>query len=167
MSEGSDRPEESAPEKPGGGEGGGSSGSSGSGKGDTPVRLPQGVGDLLLFVPRLALLLGRLIADPEVASTDKLLLAAVVAYIMSPIDIVPDFIPVIGQLDDAYLVALCLLRLMNRSGTAKVRQYWDGPEDIVAFLHTITDVATRYLPDPARGALRGWIDARDPNPPPQ
>jgi uncharacterized membrane protein YkvA (DUF1232 family) len=133
--------------------------------GDGGGRPPQGVGDLVLFLPRLALLLGRLIADPQVATTDKLLLGAVVAYIVSPIDIVPDFIPVIGQIDDVYLVALCLLRLLNRSGEAKVRQYWDGPEDIVAFLHTVTDLATRYLPDPARAALRGWIDARDPGAP--
>jgi uncharacterized membrane protein YkvA (DUF1232 family) len=129
-------------------------------------RSPQGLRDLLLFLPRLGVLLGKLIADPEVATADKLLLAGVVAYIMSPIDIVPDFIPVVGQIDDVYLVALCLLRLLNRSGEAKVRKYWEGPEDIVSLLNTITDLATRYLPQPARTALRGWIDARDPGAPP-
>jgi hypothetical protein len=59
-------------------------------------RSPQGLRDLLLFLPRLGVLLGKLIADPEVAVADKLLLAAVVAYILSPIDIVPDFIPGAG-----------------------------------------------------------------------
>lgn len=129
------------------------------------LRPPQGVTDLLLFIPRLLVLLGRLVADPKVATTDKLFLGGVIAYIFSPIDIVPDFIPMIGQLDDVYLVAMALLRLMNRSGVEKVREYWDGPEDITAFLHTVTDLATRYLPEPARNAVRGWIESRDPEPP--
>lgn len=119
-----------------------------------------GLRDVLLFLPRFAALLGKLIADPEVSSTDKLLLVAVVAYMLSPFDIIPDIVPVLGQLDDAYLVALCLLRLLNHSGEAKVRQHWDGPEDIVQILQTISDYATRYLPAPARNALRGWIDVR-------
>ena len=129
-------------------------------------RFPDGLRDVLLFVPRFAALLGRLIADPEVASTDKLLVGAVIAYILSPLDIIPDMIPVLGQLDDAYLVALCLLRLLNRSGEAKVRQYWDGPEDIVQILHTVSDYATRYLPAAVRNAIRGWVDVRDASVPP-
>jgi len=124
-------------------------------------RIPEGLRDVLLFLPRFAALLGRLIADPQVATTDKLLLGAVVAYILSPLDIIPDMVPVLGQLDDAYLVALCLLRLLNRSGQAKVREYWEGPEDIVQILHTVSDVATRYLPSAARDKIRGWIEVRD------
>lgn len=124
-------------------------------------RIPEGLRDVLLFLPRFATLLGRLLADPQVATTDKLLVGAVVAYILSPLDIIPDMVPVLGQLDDAYLVALCLLRLLNRSGEAKVREYWDGPEDIVQILHTVSDYATRYLPATARDAIRGWIEVRD------
>lgn len=124
-------------------------------------RIPEGLRDVLLFLPRLAALLGRLIADPQVATTDKLLVGAVVAYILSPLDIIPDMVPVLGQLDDVYLVALCLLRLLNRSGEAKVREYWEGPEDIVQILQTVSDYATRYLPATARNAIRGWIDVRD------
>jgi len=129
-------------------------------------RVPAGVRDVVLFLPRFVAMLGRLIADPEVAGTDKLLLVAVVAYIMSPLDILPDIVPVIGQLDDAYLVTLSLLRLLNRSGEAKVRQYWDGPEDILHILETISDYATRYLPEAVRGAIRRWIDVRDKQLPP-
>src|SRR5437016_4845807 len=83
----------------------------------------------LLFLPRLVALVGRLLADAEVPAGDKILLAAALAYTASPFDLIPDFIPVLGQLDDLYLLALCLLRLMNRSGPAKVREHWDGPED--------------------------------------
>ena len=118
-----------------------------------------------MFLPRFAVLLGRLIADAEVSSTDKLLIAAAVAYMLSPFDLIPDVVPVIGQLDDAYLVALCLLRLLNRSGEAKIRQYWDGPEDVVHVIQTISDYATRYLPGAVRNAVRRWVDARDPGAP--
>lgn len=127
----------------------------------TPGRVPESVRNVLLFLPRLAILLGKLIADPEVSNTDKLLLGAAIAYMLSPFDIVPDVVPVVGQLDDAFLIALCLLRLMNRSGEAKIRQYWDGPEDIVQVLHTVSDYSTRYLPEAVRKAVRNWIDLRD------
>jgi uncharacterized membrane protein YkvA (DUF1232 family) len=120
---------------------------------------------ILLFLPRLVALLAKLVVDPEVSGSDKLLLGAAVLYVASPIDLLPDFVPVIGQLDDIYLVALCLLRLMNRSGEAKLRSHWDGPEDIVKVLNTITDYATRYLPSAVRGAVRGWVEARDGAPP--
>jgi uncharacterized membrane protein YkvA (DUF1232 family) len=107
---------------------------------------------------------GKLVADPEVSGSDKLLLGGVVLYIASPLDIIPDVVPVLGQLDDIYLVALCLLRLMNRSGEAKLRQHWEGPEDIVHLLQVVTDYATRYLPQPVRSAVRHWADVRDAGP---
>jgi uncharacterized membrane protein YkvA (DUF1232 family) len=122
--------------------------------------------EILLFLPRLAALVARLIADPEVSAGDKVLLGAAVVYLASPVDLIPDFIPVLGQLDDIYLVALCLLRLLNRSGEAKLRQHWEGSEDIVHLLRTVTDYATRYLPEPARAALRGWVDSGASGPPP-
>ena len=169
---GEPRSEESRPEGPdmeaGAGQGPASGDPASAGHEPSgPSQLAQ-LGDLLLFLPRLAVLIGKLIADAEVAATDKLLLGGAILYIASPLDIIPDFVPVIGQLDDIYLVALCLLRLMNRSGEAKLRQHWDGPEDIVKVLQLVSEVATRYLPAPVRGAVRGWVEARDgKSPPPQ
>ena len=116
--------------------------------------------DLALFVPRLLRLVGRLLMDPEIPLLDKLLLGAAAAYAASPIDIVPDSIPVLGQLDDLYLIALCLLRLLHRSGEEKLRQHWDGPEDIVDLIHTVTDLATRYLPGRIRSHIRNWVETK-------
>lgn len=130
------------------------------GAGSPGPRERDQIRDLLLFLPRLGAMLVKLIADPEVSAIDKALLGAAVLYIASPLDILPDFIPVIGQLDDIYLVALCLLRLLNRSGEAKLRQHWDGPEDIVLVLNTITEYATRYLPSKVRRAVRAWVDTK-------
>lgn len=118
--------------------------------------------NLLLFLPRLVILVTRLVGDAEVALADKALLGAALVYVASPLDFIPDMIPGIGQLDDIYLLALVLLRLLNRSGEAKLRQHWEGPEDIVAILNRVTDLGTRFLPGPVRDKLRSWIEAKSP-----
>ena len=116
--------------------------------------------DLALFLPRLLKLIGRLLADPEVPGLDKMVLGAAVLYVVGPIDLIPDSIPVIGQLDDLYLLSLCLLRLLNRSGEEKLRQYWEGPEDIVQLLAQVTRLSTRVLPEKVRGIIHSWVDAK-------
>jgi uncharacterized membrane protein YkvA (DUF1232 family) len=114
--------------------------------------------DLLLFLPRLAKLLGRISLDPEVSGTDKALVVGALAYLASPIDLIPDFIPVIGELDDIYLIALVLLRLVNRVGPKKLQAYWDGPEDIVALMQRVTEIATAILPEKVRRLVMAKVD---------
>jgi uncharacterized membrane protein YkvA (DUF1232 family) len=80
------------------------------------------------FIPDCAVLMTRLVRDPRVPRRRKALLVALVGYLASPIDLVPDFIPVAGQLDDAILVAL-VLRSLIRSGDEKmIRELWPGPD---------------------------------------
>ena len=116
--------------------------------------------DLGLFLPRMLKLIGRLVVDPLIPTMEKVLLGAAVFYVVGPIDLIPDSIPVLGQLDDLYLLAICLLRLLNRSGPEKIRQYWDGPEDIVSLLQEVTDLSTRFLPEKVRGTIHSWVQAR-------
>ena len=80
------------------------------------------------FVPDCAVLLHRLVRDPRVPRRDKLLLGALAAYLAFPLDLVPDVIPVAGQLDDAILVALVLRRVLRAGGNALVREHWPGTE---------------------------------------
>ena len=63
---------------------------------------------LLLLLPNLAVLLGRLLRDPGVPRTAKVALGAIAAYLASPVDLIPDFMPFVGYLDDVILVALIL-----------------------------------------------------------
>jgi uncharacterized membrane protein YkvA (DUF1232 family) len=77
------------------------------------------------FVPDCVVLFRRLLGDHRVPRRAKLLLLALVAYLATPIDLVPDFIPIAGQLDDVILVAL-VLRVIMRSPEL-VRQHWPGP----------------------------------------
>ena len=65
--------------------------------------------------------------DPRVPRRRKLLLLAVVGYLALPLDLVPDFIPVVGQLDDAIVVAFVLRSFVRSSGEELIRELWPGP----------------------------------------
>ncbi len=84
------------------------------------------------FVPDCVILLGRLLSDPRVARRKKLVLAALIPYLLMPFDLVPDFIPVAGQLDDAILLMVVLRRVLRGSGDALLREHWPGPERSLA-----------------------------------
>jgi uncharacterized membrane protein YkvA (DUF1232 family) len=83
---------------------------------------------LARFIPDCVVLFRRLLSDPCVSGGRKLLLLGLVAYLMMPFDLVPDFIPVAGQLDDAILVALVLRTVLRGAGADLVREHWPGPE---------------------------------------
>jgi uncharacterized membrane protein YkvA (DUF1232 family) len=80
------------------------------------------------FVPDCAVLFKRLLGDPRVPRPKKALLAVAMLYLASPIDLVPDFIPIAGQLDDALLVAIVLRSVLRASGEPLLREHWPGPE---------------------------------------
>src|SRR5262245_8759608 len=97
--------------------------------------------DLLMFVPNLVRLLLALLRDPRVSSADKAILAGTIIYVIAPIDVIPDFIPFIGQIDDSYLVAISLLRLLNRASRSVVLDHWNGEYDIKDIVTSISRVA--------------------------
>jgi uncharacterized membrane protein YkvA (DUF1232 family) len=80
------------------------------------------------FVPDCAVLVRRLLADPGVPRRHKLLLGALAAYLALPVDLVPDFIPVAGQLDDAVVLALVLRVVLRGAGAERLAGHWPGPE---------------------------------------
>jgi uncharacterized membrane protein YkvA (DUF1232 family) len=82
---------------------------------------------LATFIPDCVVLVTRLARDPRVPRRRKLLLLGLVAYLAVPFDLVPDFIPVAGQLDDAIVVALVLRRFLRAGGEELVRELWPGP----------------------------------------
>jgi uncharacterized membrane protein YkvA (DUF1232 family) len=83
---------------------------------------------LATFIPDCIVLVTRLVREPRVPRHRKLLLLAVVGYLALPFDLVPDFIPVAGQLDDAVIVALVLRHFVKTSGEELIRELWPGPE---------------------------------------
>ena len=79
------------------------------------------------FVPDCVVLFKRLLGDQRITRPRRLLLAALVAYLALPFDLVPDFIPVAGQLDDAILVLVVLRTVLRGAGPGLVREHWPGP----------------------------------------
>lgn len=78
------------------------------------------------FVPDCVVLFSRLLRDKRLPRRHKLLVAALLPYLLMPFDLIPDFIPVAGQLDDAVIVALVLGRVI-RARPELVREHWPGP----------------------------------------
>ena len=80
------------------------------------------------LIPDCIVLVHRLLHDPRVPRRRKLLLVALIAYLALPFDLVPDFIPVAGQLDDVIIVVLVLRQVLRGGGEALLREHWPGPE---------------------------------------
>jgi uncharacterized membrane protein YkvA (DUF1232 family) len=83
---------------------------------------------LASFIPDCLVLLHVLLRDPRVPKRRKLLLAALLGYLTMPFDLVPDFIPIAGQLDDAIVVALVVRSVLRSGGPELVREHWRGPQ---------------------------------------
>jgi uncharacterized membrane protein YkvA (DUF1232 family) len=79
------------------------------------------------FIPDCIVLFRRLLGDERVPRNRKLLLVAVLGYLAFPLDLVPDFIPVAGQLDDAIIVALVVRSVLRSAGPELLREHWPGP----------------------------------------
>jgi uncharacterized membrane protein YkvA (DUF1232 family) len=86
------------------------------------------------FIPDCIVLCGRLLRDPRVPRRKKVLLVALAGYLALPFDLMPDFIPVAGQLDDVLIVALVLRSLLRGGGEPLIREHWSGPHASLALV---------------------------------
>jgi uncharacterized membrane protein YkvA (DUF1232 family) len=89
---------------------------------------------LARLIPDCIVLVTRLAREPRVPRRRKLLLLALVAYLSMPFDLVPDFVPVAGQLDDPIIVALVLRHFVRAGGESLIRELWPGPERSLALI---------------------------------
>lgn len=90
------------------------------------------VRDVARFIPDCIALVRGLLRDPRVPRRHKRLLGVLIGYLALPFDIVPDFIPVAGHLDDALVVILTLRVVLRGSGSELLREHWRGPESSLA-----------------------------------
>jgi uncharacterized membrane protein YkvA (DUF1232 family) len=95
------------------------------------------------FVPDCAILCARLLRDRRVPRRHKALVAGLVGYLSLPLDLVPDFLPLVGQLDDALAVALVLRRLSSGVEPLLLEELWPGPR---ASLQLVLRLAGRSAP---------------------
>ena len=128
---------------------------------DSPPRAPRTgakrtVIHYIRQLPNFVRLLFGLMTDPRVAALDKLLVVGAIAYIVTPIDLIPDFIPFIGQVDDVFILVLALRRLISNAGMNVIRDHWDGAiEDLhPTALQEVIAAAAFFLPRGIRRRLR-------------
>lgn len=114
---------------------------------------------LLMFIPNMVLLCGRLMTDARVPKTEKALVAGAIVYAIVPLDLIPDMIPFVGQIDDAYLIAITLLRLIDRTDPKIVREHWNGGGDIVELVETMAMMTRKLLPPRIRRVLTSKVEA--------
>jgi uncharacterized membrane protein YkvA (DUF1232 family) len=79
------------------------------------------------FIPDCVILLRRLLGDERVPQRRRFVLVALVAYLVMPFDLVPDFIPVAGQLDDVIIAAVALRYALRSGGPQLLEEHWPGP----------------------------------------
>jgi uncharacterized membrane protein YkvA (DUF1232 family) len=116
------------------------------------------VKNFLLFFPNLLLLCGRLMVDSRVPAKERVLVAGAILYALIPLDFIPDMIPFVGQIDDLYLIALTLLRLMTITQPTVVREHWNGGGDVVEFVGAAALLANKLLPGPIRRVLTARVE---------
>ena len=104
---------------------------------------------LVRVVPYCAILFKRLLGDPRVQTRWKIISGMALVYLALPFDLVPDFIPVLGQLDDAIVVALVLRGVLRNAGPRLVREHWPGPAALLVPLERFAGLAPAV-----RGAAR-------------
>ena len=106
------------------------------------------VKEYLLLLPDLFALLIRLMGDPRVDKSLRAQLAIVSVYVVSPIDLIPDFILPVGLIDDTVALAFIMTRvvkLMGETGEDILRQHWEGQGDVLVQIQNIARTADRLL----------------------
>jgi uncharacterized membrane protein YkvA (DUF1232 family) len=107
-------------------------------------------------LPNFLRLLGGLLTDKRVSNTDKLLVAGAIAYVLLPMDFIPDFVPFIGEVDDLFVLVLALQRLIANAGRAVLLDHWMGdPRQLRTLdLERVLVAAAFFLPRRVRRRLR-------------
>ena len=111
--------------------------------------------DTIRQIPAYLRLLGGLLLDRRVSTLDKALVAGAIAYVVSPIDLIPDFIPFLGEVDDVFVMMLALQRLVGHAGQEVLLDHWHGDPAELDDLNVkeIISAATVFLPGGVRTKL--------------
>ena len=115
---------------------------------------------LVRDLPAFAKLLVRLYRDPRVSRVDKGIVLATLAYMVMPYDFIPDWLPFLGQIDDIYLLALALDRLLNHAGIDLLLEHWDGDVRSLETAIAALDKAGSFLPVQLRSLLRNVMGGK-------
>lgn len=106
----------------------------------------QLVTDAVFMLPNIVKLVGRLLKDPRVPRRAKITLGLAAAYVASPIDLIPEVIPVIGWADDVVILMFAIDALIDRAGVEIVEEHWDGPGDLLGLVRDVVALSRSVVP---------------------
>lgn len=109
---------------------------------------------LVRELPNFFKLVFRLLRDPRTPALNKVLFGAVAVYMLTPLDLLPDFFGVLGWVDDLYLLGLALGRLLASAGPNALLKHWDGNPAALGYLVEGVEEMGGMLPQNVRRALR-------------
>jgi len=121
-----------------------------------PGRARGSIVSTMKELPNFLRLLGGLMADKRVSNTDKLLVGGAIAYILLPMDFIPDYIPFLGEIDDLFVLVLALQRLIANAPRSVLEDHWMGdPAQLRSMdLERVLVAAAFFLPRRVRRRLR-------------
>jgi uncharacterized membrane protein YkvA (DUF1232 family) len=102
--------------------------------------------DAVFMMPNIVKLVTRLLKDPRVPRRAKITLGLAAAYVASPIDLIPEIVPVIGWADDILILMFALDSLIERAGDELVSEHWDGPGDLLALVRDVVSLSRNLIP---------------------
>lgn len=111
------------------------------------------IGDAALMLPNIIKLVGRLLLDSRVPRRAKITLGMAAAYVASPVDLIPEIIPVVGWADDVLIVMFAIDSLIERAGSEIVDEHWDGPGDLLSLVREVVGLSRSVIPKRITGVI--------------
>ena len=105
------------------------------------------------MLPNILALLARLVRDPRVDRRRRMVAMGAIAYAVSPIDLIPEAIPVIGKADDIVVSILAVRMLLDGAEEDLLSEHWDGPPEVLEIFDDLLDWAAGLVPKQVRWAF--------------
>jgi uncharacterized membrane protein YkvA (DUF1232 family) len=102
---------------------------------------PSSLTSALRLLPDVIRLLHRLVSDPALPRRVRIVLALLLGYLLSPIDLIPDFVPVVGYADDAIIAAIAIRSAVRHAGPNGLARHWPGTPEGLTVLTRLAGVA--------------------------
>jgi uncharacterized membrane protein YkvA (DUF1232 family) len=116
--------------------------------------------EYLFLLPDFFVLVCRLAMDDRVPAKKKVFVGAIIAYVLLPLDIIPDFIPVIGHIDDLVLIVIGLNQILKEIDKQILLDNWSGEEDLLEVITKITATADQFLDKNVWRKINTWINKK-------
>jgi uncharacterized membrane protein YkvA (DUF1232 family) len=113
--------------------------------------------DFLFALPDFFILFTRLFMDKRIPKSRKMFISAILGYLVLPIDIIPDFIPILGYVDDLVLVVLALDQILLETDEQIIKDNWSGKSNVIELIRSITKLIQEKLNNPAINAVKQFF----------